>query len=89
MKSTPNSSLAFPMMMVQLSMASWETIFHRTMLMYRGSCTAAEYQRMFAEKAKAAQISTLALMTGKGEAAVVAPYLTRARANARRLRSQL
>ena len=74
------------MMMGSLAAASWETIFHRTMLMAQGACSPSEYQRMGMEKAVAAQRSMTALMTGKNPAAVVAPYLTRARANAKRLR---
>jgi len=75
-----------PVMMTKLMLASWETIFHRSMLMAQGACTPMEYQRMVVEKATAMQASTLALMTGRGHAAAVAPYLTKARANARRLR---
>jgi hypothetical protein len=74
--------------MARLAMASWETIYHRSMLMARGTCSAAEYQRMVNEKVTAMQISTLALMTGKSPAAVMAPYLSRARANAKRLRTK-
>jgi hypothetical protein len=81
---TPAS--AVPMMMAQLAIVSWETIFYRSLLMARGTCSAVEYQRMYLEKVGAAMDSTCALMFGKGEAAVLAPYLTRARANARRLR---
>jgi hypothetical protein len=73
-------------MMAQMTAASWETIFHRTAMMARGTCSAAEYQRMVAEKVAAMQASTLAAMTGRGHAAMVAPYLKRSRANARRLR---
>jgi hypothetical protein len=51
----------------------------------RRRADAAEYQRMNREKASATWDATMAIMTGKGEAAVVAPFLTRARANARRL----
>jgi hypothetical protein len=78
----------YPAMMTQLTLASWETIFHRSMLMAQGTCSAAEYQRMVMEKAAAMQASTLALMTGRGHAAVLAPYLVRSRANARRLRQK-
>ena len=46
----------------------------------------AEYQRMTAEKIVAIQTSMGALMTGRGHAAVLAPFVTRARANAKRLR---
>ncbi len=75
-----------PAMMTQLTLSSWETIFHRTMMMAQGTCSAAEYQRMVMEKAAAMQASTVALMTGRGNAAALAPYLVRSRANARRLR---
>jgi hypothetical protein len=79
-------SRAVPMMMTQLAFASWETIYRRGLLMAQGSCSAAEYQRMVMEKAAAMQASTLALMTGRGHAAALAPYLVRSRANAKRLR---
>jgi Na+/glutamate symporter len=75
-----------PVMMTELAMASWETIYHRTLLMAQGTCAISEYQRMFVEKAEAMQASTMALMTGRGNAAALAPYLVRSRANARRLR---
>jgi hypothetical protein len=76
----------FPAMMTQLTLSSWETIYHRSLMMAQGTLSIAEYQRMIIEKAAAAQASTLALMSGQGHAAVVAPYLVRSRANARRLR---
>jgi hypothetical protein len=83
MSKAPSRSL--PTMMTQLTLASWETIYHRTMMMMQGTCSVSEYQRMIFEKAAAAQASTVALMTGQGNAALV-PYLVRTRANARRLR---
>jgi Na+/glutamate symporter len=76
----------FPAMMTQLTLSSWETIFHRSMMMAQGTCSIAEYQRMVMEKTAAMQASTMALMTGRGNAAALAPYLVRSRANARRLR---
>jgi hypothetical protein len=81
-----HTSRNLPAMMTQLTLASWETIYHRTMMMAQGTLSAAECQRMVMEKAAAAQASALALMTGRGNAAVLAPYLVRTRANARRLR---
>jgi hypothetical protein len=75
-------------MMTQLTLSSWETIFHRGLMMAQGTCSPAEYQRMVAEKAAAIQASALALMTGRGNAAALAPYLVRSRANARRLRGK-
>jgi hypothetical protein len=79
-------SSSLPAMMTQLTLASWETVYRRTMMMSEGTCSTAEYMRMVTEKAAALQASTLALMTGRGHAAVLAPYLVRSRANARRLR---
>ena len=75
-----------PVMMTELMLASWETIFRRGLLMAQGACSVAEYQRMVMEKAAAMQASSLALMAGKGQQAMVRPYLQKARANARRLR---
>jgi hypothetical protein len=75
-------------MITELTFASWETILHRSFMIAQGTCSAAEYQRMVAEKAAAMQASALALMTGRGHAAALAPYLVRSRANARRLRRQ-
>jgi hypothetical protein len=46
--------------MVQLTAASWETIFHRTAMMAQGTCSAAEYQRMVLEKLAAMQAASLA-----------------------------
>jgi 3-deoxy-D-arabino-heptulosonate 7-phosphate (DAHP) synthase len=83
---TKKRSRNFPAMMTQLTLSSWETIFHRTLMMAQGNCSVAEYQRMVMEKAAAMQASSLAVMTGRGHAAAVAPYLMRSRANARRLR---
>ncbi len=75
-----------PLMMAQLAIASWETILRRTQLMASGNCSAAEYQRMVTEKLAATQAASLALMSGRSGAAIMAPYLKRARANAKRLR---
>ena len=72
--------------MAQLMAASWETVLRRGMLMARGVCSVAEYQRMTAEKVAAMQTATRALMRGKGQAAMLAPFVSRARSNAKRLR---
>ena len=79
---------SYPRMMARLSIASWETIFHRSVMIANGTCTAAEYMRMVEEKTAAVQASTVALMTGRGQAAMVAPFLVRARRNANRLRKR-
>jgi len=73
-------------MMAELAMASWETIARRTAMIARGTITSAEYQRMVIEKAAALQQSAIAMMTGRGKKAALAPWHKRATANARRLR---
>jgi hypothetical protein len=73
-------------MMVELAMASWETIARRTAMMAQGTLTAAEYQRMVMEKAAALQQSAMAVMTGRGKKAALGPWHKRATVNARRLR---
>jgi hypothetical protein len=87
-KHPTDSPLAVTMLMTRLTMASWETIFRRTLMMATGNCSPAEYQRMAAEKLQAAQQSMVALATGRGQAAALAPYVARTRANVRRLRKQ-
>ena len=72
--------------MARLTAASWETILRRSLLMARGACSTAEYQRMVAEKLAAIQTASRALMTGKGQGAMLAPFASRARSNAKRLR---
>jgi hypothetical protein len=83
---THNSPYAFSMAMTVLAVASWETIWRGSFLMAQGTCTLAEYRRMAEEKAVALQMSTAAFISGRGQAAVLAPFVNRARANARRLR---
>ena len=73
-------------MMMQLAFASAETIARRNVLMATGTCSPAEYSRMVSEKCAAMQAAALAMMTGGSHAAIVSPFLTRARSNARRLR---
>lgn len=83
------SPVALPFLMTELALASWETIFHRTMMMAQGTCTQAEYARMVTEKVAAAQYSAIALAkpwTSIEPAAVLAPWHRRASINARRLR---
>jgi hypothetical protein len=70
----------------KLAAASGETIFRRSLMMAKGTCSPAEYQRMVSEKVAAMQASTLAMMTGRGPSAIIKPYLARAGVNAKRLR---
>jgi hypothetical protein len=74
------------MMMARLTVASWETIWRRSLMMAQGKCTPAEYQRMAAEKVAAAQMSVAALIGGRSQGAVLAPFVNRTQANVRRLR---
>jgi hypothetical protein len=87
-KHAPHPFYALPMTMTRLTVASWETIMRRTAMIAEGTCTAAEYRRMAGEKATAMQISMAAFIGGRGQAAILAPFVTRARANARRLRQK-
>ena len=82
----PVFGLGLSLAMARLTAASWETIWRRTSLMARGACSPAEYRRMTAEKVAAVQTATRALMRGKGQAAMLAPFISRAGANAKRLR---
>ena len=83
---THASSFGFPFLMARMMADSWETIWHRSMMMAQGTCSVGEYQRMVDEKATAMRRSMKALMTGQSQSAVVAPFANRARANAKRLR---
>jgi hypothetical protein len=82
------SPFALQIMLARVTAASWETILNRTAMMATGTCSAAQYQHMVAEKTVAAQLSMAALIAGNGPAAVLSPYSRRARANARRLRKR-
>lgn len=82
-----HSPFALPFMMANLGIASWETIMHRTRMMADGSCTAAEYQRMGSEKLAAMQSAAVAMATGQSQEAIMHPFLSKARANAKRLRN--
>ena len=82
------SPFALPMMMAELTVSSWETIFHRTAMMAMGTCSAAEYTRMATEKVAATQSAMAAMARGGSHAEVLAPFVSRSRANARRLRKK-
>jgi hypothetical protein len=84
--SKPLDPFALPTMMVELTAASFETIWHRTALMMSGECTLLEYNRMMTEKMHATHIATAALLSGDSAEAVLKPFHKRATANAKRLR---
>lgn len=78
---------SLPFMLAELTVASWETVLHRSVLIVQGNCSATEYQRMVLEKSRAAFQSARALAAPDGDvAAILAPWHSRAVANARRLR---
>jgi hypothetical protein len=77
---------ALPMMMAELTAASFETVWHRTTLMMSGQCSMREYERMVSEKMHASQVAAVALMNGESVEAVIKPYHKHATANAKRLR---
>jgi hypothetical protein len=80
-------AVPLPLMMAELTLASWETIARRLWMMAQGTCGAAEYQRMLAEKMMAAQLSSRALLRASPDASrVLAPWHRGAKANAKRLR---
>jgi len=68
-RSRRNSSpLSMAMTMASLTATSWETVFHRTLLMARDTCSRAEYRRITAEKVAAVRTSVGALMREKHQA---------------------
>ena len=85
----PNSMTAaykLPLMLAELTTASFETMWHRTALMMSGQCSMGEYERMLTEKMRAVQLATAAMVNGDSLEAVLHPFHKRATANARRLR---
>ena len=87
----PGSAPLLPLMMAELALASWETIAQRSLMMALGTCTRAEYSRMVLEKVAASHNSAAQLAQPWIEfemSAFLAPWHSRATANARRLRSR-
>ena len=77
-----------PLKMLELTLASWETIGHRTLMMARGTCSPMEYAQMVHEKAVALSRSSVLLSGSKPPtlSALIKPWHRKATANARRLR---
>jgi hypothetical protein len=81
--------LSLSVMMSDMILASWETIARRSLLITRNDCSPAEYRRMVREKAEAAARSTARLVSGRATmTSLLAPWHSRAIANARRLRKK-
>jgi hypothetical protein len=82
---------SLPMAMTNLTLASWETIARRMLLISKNKCSQSEYRRMVSEKAQAAMLSGVKLISSNGRASItslMAPWLSRASANAKRLRKK-
>jgi hypothetical protein len=82
--------LSLPVMS-DLMLASWETITRRSFLIVQNDCSPAEYRRMLNEKAEAAARSAARLISGGRRAtmtSLLAPWHSRAIANAKRLRKK-
>ena len=80
-------AVPLPLMMAELTLASWETIARRTLMMAQGTCSPAEYRRMVREKAHAAHRSgSLVARGARDVSALLAPWHKAATANAKRLR---
>ena len=80
-----------PLLFVELTLASWETIARRMLMIANGTCPPAEYARMVMEKATAAQRTALALSgkrTRRNPRSVIGPWHRGATANAKRLRKR-
>jgi hypothetical protein len=91
MKTRKPKAVYLPLMMTNLAMASWETIGRRMLLISQNKCSQAEYQRMVSEKANAAIVSGLQLISSGGLASIdslMAPWINGATANAKRLRKK-
>jgi hypothetical protein len=89
MTSPESEALSLPMAMADLTLASWETVTRRMLLISQNQCSQDEYERMVSEKAQAAMATALTLMFSYGQASVVSlmgPWLSRANANVNRLR---
>lgn len=80
------SPALLPAVLLELGLASWEAALHRMWMMAEGTCTAAEYQRMWWEKVAAATESAAAMSRSRHAESAFRPWQRRASANARRLR---
>jgi hypothetical protein len=90
-KTRNKKAVSLPLMKTNLTLASWETVARRMFLISQNRCSQAEYQRMVSEKAAAAMSTGLTLMSSFGQASMtslMAPWLRRATANAKRLRKK-
>jgi hypothetical protein len=86
-----SKTVSLPVSIANLTLASWETLARRTMLIAQNKCSLAEYQRMVLEKAEAATESAMIFIFSGGLASIdelMAPWKNRAIANVKRLRKK-
>ena len=77
----------WPSILMGLAAASTETVARRWWMMASGACSLEEYQRMSAEKVKAALQSSAVLFSGNSSLLrLLQPWYAGARRNAARLR---
>jgi hypothetical protein len=84
-----SKAVSLPLSIADLTLASWETLARRTMLIAQNKCSQDEYERMILEKAEAATESATIFFLSGGLASIdelMAPWTSRVTANARRLR---
>lgn len=78
-----------PLMLAQLSLASWEVIGRRSGMMLRDACSPAEYRRMVSEKMAASMLTAARIAGGRATPqGLLTPWHSRATANAKRLRKR-
>jgi hypothetical protein len=81
-----------PLLFAELALASWETIWRRSLMMAQGTCSGAEYRRMVAEKVRAAGLSSRHALRrgsiGSDPSGLFLPFHRAATRNAKRLRGK-
>jgi hypothetical protein len=89
MATCKSEAVSLPLAMTDLTLASWETVTRRMLLISLNQCSQAEYLRMFSEKAEAVMATGSILMSSLGQASLaslLAPWLSQTTANVKRLR---
>jgi hypothetical protein len=90
-KTEDREAVSLPLMMIDLTLMSWETVARRMLLISQNRCSPDEYQRMVSEKAEAAMATGLTFMSTFGQASMaslMAPWLSLTTANVERLRKK-
>ena len=84
-----NRTAGLPFLLFQMTMNSAEIIARRWQMMASGTCSPAEYQRMFLEKIKATQQTSAAMFSLNPTVMILLrPWHVGARRNVKRLRKR-